>query len=70
MRNEYATISVPFTNPDGSVAFANGNAVLSFYGFNDPDVLVTTIGGDIGILFAFACSFLIMFYAICEFYWK
>ena len=70
MRNEYTTISNPFTNPDGSIAFANGTAVLDFYGFNDADVLVHTVGGDVGVMFAFACSYLILFYCVCEFYWK
>jgi len=72
MRNEYATISVPFTDPNNpsQVVFANGTAVLAFYGFEDPDLQIYSIGGDVGVMFAFACSYLLLFYLVCEFYWK
>jgi hypothetical protein len=70
MRNEFATISQPFLASDGQVAWTNGTAVLAFYGLTDEGNLVKTIGGDIGILFAFSCSYILLFYLVCEFYWR
>jgi hypothetical protein len=70
MRNEYATITTPFYYSTGQVAYPNGTAILTFFGLADEGNLVTTIGPDIGILFAFACSYMLLFYLVCEFYWK
>ena len=67
MRNEYNSILFNETI-NGEQVVLNGSAILDFYGYNDS--IVQSIGGDIGILFAFAMSYLLCFYLICEFYWR
>ena len=61
MRNEYSTINT---------TELNGQTILDFYGFNDSDVIIKTIGGDLGVLVGFALAYILLFYLVCEFYWR
>jgi len=67
MRNEYGPIMFNET-VNGVLVTLNGTAILDFYGYNEG--YVQSVGGDLGILWAFALSYLIMFYLVLEFYWK
>jgi len=68
MRNEYTTINVTTVMSDNTTYYLNGSAILDFYGYHGG--YIQSVGGDLGILLAFALAYSIMFYMVCEFYWK
>jgi len=70
MRNEYTTLNMTTTLENGETFYFNGTEILAFYGYYNSDVIVTTIGGDLAVLLGFSIANFILFYLVCEYYWK